>query len=630
MKNHTMNRIAPFSISLAVLFSAMSCVEKISTEIPDTSDHITVTSEVSPHTKAGYEGTSVLPGTFYMTIKQGASAEDYPMTKSGSSNSYTFPQSNVPTWETHDVSQVSIKAITTPSGYDRATGVMTIPTDQSSAANVQASDLLGAKSGAGITISGNNINVAFNHLMTKMQVTYSSSVEITRIDLANVAVKGTYSYTDMKHTYPDNTSYIGTVERMYKSGNSAEAIFFPFDPRELNVTPKLLIYVSGKNTPIECDITLREGTRFVPGKVYMVKISVTGTSANAEVTVESWGANGGTMQIPGERVLWIGTSIPSGDHAHGITSYPELVDEALNCTIVNNAVAGSLVIPGNPATVKAGGWNHLAAGGLSLTHAEAEASYRQLGLDSGFDQATVETWLNQVKALSYESLIIPYINGEKDYCTTVIIDHGFNDRAAMIFEGIGLQNVPPGIYVHVHGYTYLMNLKNKEAGYSYDDYLTVLANSVGTNGDMTTQGNYIVEMTKVIRAIKAVDPNIRIIIGNYFTMISPYVTQQYSWCEGIAGFEDYRNFTSLICYFNEAVAGLWDLDIVNVQNYLWLSEDDYWAGWDPNANEGNGAPIYDPSKFCPDGVHPYNPDSIRAIADIYIRELEGVIGSRVN
>lgn len=616
----------------------MSCVEKISTEIPDPSDHITVTSEVSPHTKAGYEGTSVLPGTFYMTIKQGASAEDYPMTKSGSSNSYTFPQSNVPTWETSDVSQVSVKAITTPSisydnetyGYTRNTGLMRVCPDQTTAQRIEASDLLGAKTGAGITISGNNINVAFNHLMTKMQVTYSSSLEIDRIELANVAVKGTYSYTDMKHKSPDNTMSAGTI-RMYKNSNSTEAIFFPFDPRELNVTPKLRIYVSGNSKPIECDITLREGTRFVPGKVYMVKISVTGTSANADVAVESWGANGGTMQIPGERVLWIGTSIPSGDHAQGITSYPELVDEALNCTIVNNAVAGSLVIPGNPATVKAGGWNHLAAGGLSLTHAEAEASYRQLGLDSGFDQATVDTWLNQVKALSYESLIIPYINGEKDYCTTVIIDHGFNDRVAMIFEGIGLQNVPPGIYVHVHGYTYLMNLKNKEAGYSYDDYLALLANSVGKDGDLTTQGNYIVEMTKVIRAIKAVDPNIRIILGNYFTMICPYVTQQYSWCEGV--FENYQNFTSLICYFNEAVAGLWDLDIVNVQNYLWLSEDDYWAGWDPNADNGvggKGAPIYDPSKFCPDGVHPYNPDSIRAIADIYIRELEGVIGSRVN
>lgn len=632
MKNHTMNRIAQLTISLAVLFSAMSCVEKISTEIPDTSDHITVTSEVSPHTKAGYEGTSVLPSSFYMTIKQEDSEEvPYTMNRAGSSgNNYNF-SGTAPTWETSDVSQVSIKAITTPSGYDMATGVMTIPTDQSSAANVQASDLLGAKSGAGITISGNNINVAFNHLMTKMQVTYSSSVEITRIGLANVAVKGTYSYTDMKHKYPDNPSYIGTVERMYKSGNSAEAIFFPFDPREikvtpeLNVTPKLLIYVSGNDTPIECDITLREGTRFVPGKVYMVKISVTGTSANAEVTVESWGANGGTMQIPGERVLWIGTSIPSGDHVQGITSYPELVDEALNCTIVNNAVAGSLVVPEIPATVKAGGWNHLAAGGLSLTHAEAEASYRQLLIDSGFDNATINTWLNHVKALSYESLIIPYINGEKDYCTTVILDHGFNDRDFM-YNDAGGYYMGEDMSISVRGYSFLMDLANGKK--DLEDFKTQVLASQQAGLPVSLEKSYIYRMSNVIEKIKEANPNVRIIIGNYFTTTNPYTRQvdakQATW-------PDSERLPRLICANNQALAGIWNLDIVNVQNYLWISDDEYWAGWDPNANEGKGAPIYDVTKFCPDGVHPWaNPESIQSIADVYIRELEGVIGSRVN
>lgn len=617
----------------------MSCVEKISTEIPDTSDHITVTSEVSPHTKAGYEGTSVLPGTFYMTIKQGASAEDYPtMTKSASSNSYSFPQDSEPTWETSDVSQVSIKAITTPSGYDMATGVMTIPTNQSSAANVQASDLLGAKSGAGITISGNNINVAFNHLMTKMQVTYSSSVEITRIDLANVAVKGTYSYTDMKHKYPDNTSYIGTVERMYKSGNSAEAIFFPFDPRELNVTPKLRIYVSGKNTPIECDITLREGTRFVPGKVYMVKISVTGTSANAEVTVESWGANGGTMQIPGERVLWIGTSIPSG-HPGVYTSYPELVDEAMNCTVVNNAKPSSYVVP------SAFGWldGHYtsyknkegvfeqsiftAIGCLSLTYQGLkDLHYNDLMRISGNDAEWAEEVLTETHRLySYESLIIPYINGEKDYCTTVILDHGFNDRGFM-YNDAGGYYMGEDMSISVRGYSFLMDLANGKK--DLEDYKTQVLASQQNGLPVSLENSYIYRMSNVIEKIKEANPNVRIIIGNYFTMTNPYTRQVDA---KLATWPDFERLPRLICANNQALAGIWNLDIVNVQNYLWISDDEYWAGWDPNANEGKGAPIYDVTKFCPDGVHPWaNPESIQSIADVYIRELEGVIGSRVN
>lgn len=618
----------------------MSCVEKISTEIPDTSDHITVTSEVSPHTKAGYEGTSVLPGTFTMTIRQGtATSPDYTMTKSGSSNSYSFPQGSVPTWETSDVSQVSIKAITTPSGYDMATGVMTIPTDQSSAANVQASDLLGAKSGAGITISGNNINVAFNHLMAKMQVTYSSSVEISRIELANVAVKGTYSYTDMKHKSPDNTLSAGTI-RMYKNSNSTEAIFFPFDPRELNVTPKLRIYVSGNSTtPIECDITLREGTRFVPGKVYMVKISVTGTSANADVTVESWGANGGTMQIPGERVLWIGTSIPSG-HPGVYTSYPELVDEAMNCTVVNNAKPSSYVVPfpfgwleGHYTSYrnKEGVFEQsifTAIGCLSLTYQGLEdLHYNDLMRISGNDAEWAEEVLTETHRLySYESLIIPYINGEKDNCTTVILDHGFNDRHFMYNEAGAYLFDDQYTTNSVRGYNFLMDLATGRR--TWQDYLDHFAwietipDFVAAN--IRLNNSFIYRMSQVIQKIKEANPNVRIIIGNYFTTTNPYTRQVDA---GLATWPDFERLPRLICANNQALAGIWNLDIVNVQNYLWISDDEYWAGWDSNAN----APIYDVTKFCPDGVHPWaNPESIQAIADVYIRELEGVIGSRVN
>lgn len=614
----------------------MSCVEKISTEIPDKSDHITVTSEVSPHTKAGYEGTSVLPGTFTMTIRQGtATSPDYTMTKSGSSNSYSFPQGSVPTWETSDVSQVSIKAITTPSGYDMATGVMTIPTDQSSAANVQASDLLGAKSGAGITISGNNINVAFNHLMSKLQVSYSSSLEVDHIELANVAVTGTFSYADMKHSYSGSQS--GTITKMYSTGNSAEAIFFPFDPRELKVTPKLSIYVSGKDTPIECDITLREGTRFVPGKVYMVKISVTGTSANADVTVESWGANA-SVQVPGERVLWVGTSIPAGAPEAGFVSYPEYVDEAMNCTIVNNAVGGSLVVMKKDATWTSsyGGWVLpeqdptvnwqliMTAGALSQTIKEADDIYRPHFvslLNGDTTNPLIDQELNKIKALSYENLIIPYINGEKDNCTTVIIDHGFNDRGVM-YNDAGGYYMGEDMSISVRGYSFLMDLANGKK--DLEDYKTQVLASQQAGLPVSLENSYIYRMSQVIQEIKEANPNVRIIIGNYFTTTNPYTRQVDA---ELATWPDFERLPRLICANNQALAGIWNLDIVNVQNYLWISDDEYWAGWDSNAN----APIYDVTKFCPDGVHPWaNPESIQAIADVYIRELEGVIGSRVN
>ena len=626
---NTMNRIAQLTITLSALFCAMSCSEKIGAELPDTSDYITVTSEVDMQTKAGYEGTSVLPGSFYMTIKQGSASEQaYTLTRDGSSNSYNFPTNNRPTWTTADVSQVSVKAVTTPSisigrttyGYTRNTGVMSVCTDQTTAERVEASDLLGAKTGNGITISGNNINVAFNHLMSKLQVSYttsSSSLGISKIELANVAVKGTYSSTDMKHTYP--VSQIGTIT-MFQNSNSAEAIFFPFDPKESNVTPELRVYLEGKNTPITCSINLKDGSRFIPGKLYMMNITISGTNVNnAGVKIENWGANA-SVQIPGERVLWVGTSIPAGDPESGFVSYPEKIDEAMNCTIVNNSKGGSTLITFEDAGWLNAGyvdWDltnlYLVAGGLSQTTDDIERIYRPAFKTMTDDQTLIDDTINKMKGLAYDTLIIPYIDGTKDNCTTVIIDHGYNDRTSMIFEALGLAAFATDYPEHVHGYNYLRKLKTKEIQYSTPeegdwnkDYLDLLA----TVPNLTLTGNYIIGMNKIIQAIKAVNPNIRIIIGNYFTTNNPVVTSQNA---GFAStYSDYMYFANLISYYNEAIAGMWDLDIVNVQNYIWLDDQSFY-------------------EFCPDGTHPWgNPESIQAIADVYINALDGVIGSRVN
>ena len=631
-----MNRIAHLTIALSVLSCAISCVEKLNTESLDTADYITVTSEVDPHTKAGYEGTSVLPSSFYMTIKQGtASDQGYAMTKVANSvNKYSFPNNQTPTWATTDVSQISIKAITNPSvrvgattyGYTRSSGAMKVCTDQSTTTYIEASDLLGAKTGDGITISGNNINVAFNHLMSKLQVSYASSLQIDRIELANVAIQGTYSYTNMKHTYPNSKESIGSITKMYNTGNTAEAIFFPFDPEECDVEPELHIYLKGNSTPLTKKINLRAGARFSPGKLYMMKISVSGNT-DEDVTVENWGANS-NIQVPGERVLWVGTSIPAG------CGYPEMVAEALNCTVVNNAVGGSrlLGVPDqemyadgkliyepfswlkiNYDTYPERGWNHLQAAGLSQTKAEADDKYRTVLMQRSSNNKTwVDNEILAIQALSYEELIIPYIDGTKDNCTTVIIDHGFNDLTGPTgLDGLhweaGGHTDPQD---HVYGSTYLLKLKNK--GVTYDEYVSF----VNGHPYLFPESSYIISMKRIVDAIRAVNPNIRIIIGNYFTMDSPYVnTMMYPG----------QKYTGIICYFNEAVAGLFDLDIVNVQKYLWIEESHFWAGLD-----GNGKVVYDPTKFCPDGVHPTNPDAARAIADVYINALDGVIGSRVN
>lgn len=614
-----MNRIAQLIITLSVSFCAMSCIEEVGTELSDTSDYITVTSEVDMQTKAGYEGTSVLPSSFYMTIKQGTgSANPYTMNRAGtSSNHYNF-SGNAPTWTTHDVSQVSIKAITA-SEADVADGILdfAVQTDQSSDSAVQNSDLLGAKTGAGITISGNNINVAFNHLMSKLQVSYTSELEIDYIELANVAVEGKYNYTDMKHVYPVTST--GDII-MFSNTSSAEAIFFPFDPKESNVTPELRIHLKNQTT-LTRKLTLKDGSRFLPGKLYLVNISISG---NSEVKIENWGANA-NVQIPGERVLWIGTSIPSG-HPGLYTSYPELVDEALNCTIVNNAKPSSYVVP-YPFGWLEGHYTQYknkdgvfeqsiftAIGSLSLTYQGLkDLHYNDLMRISGNDQKWAEEVLTETHRLySYESLIIPYIDGTIDNCTTVILDHGFNDRAWMYNEAGAYLFDDPYTTTSVRGYNFLMDLATgRRTWQNYLDHFNWIQNgsdSPFTQTNIKLENSFIYRMSQIIQKIKETNPNVRIIIGNYFTTYNPYADTNLN----TPAWPDYERLPRLICANNQAIAGIWDLDIVNVQNYIWLDEQGFY-------------------EFCPDGTHPWgNPESTRAIADIYINALDGVVGSRVN
>lgn len=677
-----MNKIIKYSGAFALALAIVSCNEKIETYLPDAGDYITVTSETDSQVKAGYEGISVLPETFHMDINTPYFSGT--MTREGESNKYEFPTDKRLTWGDTDINNVTIKAITQPSGYNRQTGDMTVQYDQRSDANVQASDLLGAVTGDGVSINKNNINISFKHLMSKMYVTYSgaSNVVVTSIKLKKICRSGVLSYNDLSYTSGTDR---GEIDMFLNSNDKcAEAIFFPYTPSSSSA-PKLEVTanIDGASKTFECEISLSKVSSFAGGKRYIMNIVISGSNIEgAEVTVKDWNMDTSTIQVPGQRVLWLGTSIPAGDLNSGIRSYPYLVDDAMNCSVVNNAVAGSLVIrrPGNlrltetefynDATyVQAYGiyrnylnalklaWdnyeqkdnsiygeatnygeygtNHLQYGGLAQSHSDIDAYREQLkdiSLTNNYIWA--DKHIKKLKELSYQSRILPYINGQKDNCTTVIIDHGFNDRAALIYEAIGYGEEGE----IVPGYNYLMKIKAGTV--TYEQYL----NNLNQWENLTLNGNYIVDMTNIINAIKEANPNVQIIIGNYFTLNCPFITREYTWTATNPALMSttYMNYGNLLCYYNEAVAGVNKLDIVNVYEYLRFDEDRYWnfrydewkAVYDSTPQDLKAAisPLgyinTDWTKFCPDGVHPFNVDALKTIAEIYIRELDGIIGSR--
>ena len=594
-----MNRIARLTIALSVFICTISCIEMVDTDVLDTKDYITVTSQVGALTKAGYDEMN-LPGSFYMEISNPEFSGT--MTKSGSTSNYNFPNNQKPFWTTSDVSAVFVKAITEPRCYELSTGIMTVETDQTDSENIQASDLLGATTGNGIDIRDNNINVSFSHLMSKLQVRYTKagSFEINSIKFENAAISGKFSYETMNYDY-SVTPTIGDITMNHNSAEQvAEGIFFPYTPQTGKQTA-VVINVTINDTPkdLRCEFSLKSAANFVGGRCYVMKITIDGSSIDsAGVVVEGWDKDQSST-ISGERVLWIGEANAAGDPANGFSSYPEMVGEALNCTIVNNSVPGLSAI------------NH-----LSKT-------------------------ADVMGSLSYESLIIPYIDGTLDKCTTIVFDLGFEDRAQIISEANGLCEIQQDPYtailgadgyytitfLPVRGYTYLMRMANGTK--DYEEYRSDLNSHQFLKG---SEDYYLIAMSKIISHIRTNYPNIRIIIGNYFVLESPFIAFNYAWTltgttEQIVDlgsrWGDYAQLGRLLCYYNEALAGLWDLQVVNVQNYLWMSDDEYWN------LDGILQGQADFTKFCPDGLHPYyNRESTQAIADVYIRELDGVIGSR--
>ena len=279
--------------AVAMLFAACSNDDVPQDNLKDTP--ITVTAGVEGMlTRAGYEGTSVLPETFYLSITQDTedatskySYTNLLMTR-GADNAYTAPASANLLWKDSN-RDVEVNAYTT-----NAT-TFTVQTDQSTTDGVLASDLLGAVRAAensDISISGNNISINFRHLLCKLDVTFSWGTELaTAADKAITSVMYQGFGTDVTldreacavtngTTTADITAYVTTADEgvTYLS----EAIFAP----QMAETPKIVVTttIDGVDRVFSIGVTAPDGD-FTFGNRYTMNVIIGGTSVeNGSVT----------------------------------------------------------------------------------------------------------------------------------------------------------------------------------------------------------------------------------------------------------------------------------------------------------------------------------------------------------
>lgn len=625
LKLRIMNISRLLTASLTILVIA-SCNEMMVTENLGGAGYITVTSQVGPNVKAGYE-ISTYPNEFIMDVNQGSAEFNYSLLKMKrvENTLNVYGADNIePIWASANHSNAIVKAMTMPSDVAQLnpdnTVNITISSDQTTDENFNKNDILGAKTGKNITISGDVVNIGFDHLMSKLHVVYETdNVTVESIKLKNVSMGGIYSYAEMNYI-SSNESLQSNEINMYLNAetSTAEAMFYPYTASS---DPKIVVKLAGSEQELEYDIDITNGFVFEGGKLYVKNIAISSTDITAN---DEWIKN-----VPGGKILWVGTSIPAGN---GSNNYPQMVANSTGLEIVNNSVGGSVLLKAEPAWIEsldASKWNYLYAGGLSQTIAEARESYGDK-LKTLFGNIEGSAQLSIIESLSYESLIIPYIDGTIDNCQTIIIDHGFNDRIKMFVEAnvfLGWDTDPTTQYGEVY-FDALINNKTLELGgilANYDHYkahINIFWSDA--NNPLSEEYSYLIAMESLINACRRVNPNINIIIGNYFTDDNKWI----NYYDGLVeGFGENRNFARTICNYNRAAAVINKTEIVDVCEYLEITNDMLWSGAFETKADGSVGAVIDYSKFCPDGIHPSSDGSgksCRAIADVYLQELKRI------
>lgn len=356
-------------------------------------------------------------------------------------------------------------------------------------------------------------------------------------------------------------------------------------------------------------------SNIVSGKVNTDEYNTKTTELESRIeTVENY-----TVPDVRANVLWIGTSIPAGDiqfnnngTTQSITSdlgsnnYPKMVADALGFNLYNNARGASFVCFYPSSEDGTANWagkdwteyqNEIHKGySLAASMAQVEEKFGPNGLN-------IPEWLlNNFKSYSYESLIIPYIDGTIASCDTVIIDHGYNDRHQILSEtswhiGEGEEMVIGS------GRDWLLTLQEPlEKTLTTESFFQGCWWSDENAED--TKKFYWKAMIFLCKKIWAVNPRIKIIIGNYFAVKSNIFGGEY-------GNDRLGEF---ICLANSSIANWLHCQCVDVYKYTGI--------YNRNVAAGNDYQI-----FCPDNVHPHSDStgrSNRIIAGVYINALRGI------
>lgn len=225
----------------------------------------------------------------------------------------------------------------------------------------------------------------------------------------------------------------------------------------------------------------------------------------------------------GKNILWLGTSIPAGVDSNLGDSYPSVVGRQLGATVINEA-RGSSCVRINSTT---GNYDGMSYGHFlrSLSRSVAEVNEIVENWDSikgkinNAPTSLSESDINLMREHSFETLLLPYLNGDKQMPDLFVIDHGYNDRSPIgvnrevdlsiepTAENINSRVLAEDLYMTDNNYANLKLAMNND--------LTGIPNLQEFSATLN-RNSFIGAMNFIITLIYRYNPYARIVIvGNY-------------------------------------------------------------------------------------------------------------------
>ena len=294
-----MNKYLTFAVLATMLASCANNDEPA--VVTEDNAPITVTAGVNElEARAGHDSSN-LPAKFYLSITQDATDtdskynySDVEMTK-GTDNTYT-PAKTLLWADNGNHSSATIYAYTTNAE------TFTVQTDQSTedGSGVKNSDLLGAASSNtdDVTITNDNIAIAFRHLLCKLDVTFewgdeyaSASKSITKVTYSGFGTDCKLNRTEGTITNGTTTDKITAYLTTTETGYFSEAIFAP----QVD-TPKIIIttMIDSVERTFILNVTAPNGG-FASGSCYSTTVTIGGEVPTVSPTIsKGWetGTNG--------------------------------------------------------------------------------------------------------------------------------------------------------------------------------------------------------------------------------------------------------------------------------------------------------------------------------------------------